>query len=140
MRTDKIKKVITPELYHDFIQQIDLKSIVMTEGKFTLNDIKLHKLRIEVVENHKFKCIESGFVVITSFTLSGKSDDHCVPLKIECTYQLYYLSEKKMTREIFDIFSQSSLPLNIWPYFREFVHDCSSKMGIPALVLPLVKR
>lgn len=45
-----------------------------------------------------------------------------------------------MTPEYFAIYSQVSLPINIWPFFRELVHATTSRMNIPPLTLPLVKR
>jgi preprotein translocase subunit SecB len=45
-----------------------------------------------------------------------------------------------MTKDYFGVFVQVNLPVNTWPYFREFVHSTVSRMGLPPVVLPLVKR
>jgi hypothetical protein len=39
--------------------------------------------------------------------------------------------------ELFAIFSSASLLFHIYPYFREFVHSTTHRMGWPGVVLPL---
>jgi hypothetical protein len=44
-----------------------------------------------------------------------------------------------MTDEMFGVFSKTSLPLNTWPYFREFANSIMTRMGLPGVVLPVLK-
>ena len=61
-------------------------------------------------------------------------------LEVECTFELGLRVATPMTKDYFAIFARVNLPVNTWPYFREFVHSMISRMGLPPVVLPLVKR
>lgn len=43
----------------------------------------------------------------------------------------FYTSDEPMTNEIFDVFGELNLPLNVYPYVREFVHSATTRMGFP---------
>lgn len=50
---------------------------------------------------------------------------------------LYDLPEKEgITHENLIAFAQTSGVFSIWPYWREFVHSMSMRMGVPSIVLP----
>lgn len=58
---------------------------------------------------------------------------------IEAVWAAVYTSPRQPTQEEFNLFAQQNLPVNIWPYFRYFVHNATSHMGFPQLVLPTFK-
>jgi len=61
-------------------------------------------------------------------------------IKIDCVYNLEYSSKQDFTIAFFNKFKKTSLPVNTWPFFREFVNSSTARMNIPPLVLPLLKR
>lgn len=52
-------------------------------------------------------------------------------------FEVVYASELPLTDPYFEIFRRLNLPLNVWPYVRQHVHQQSILMGLPALVLPV---
>ncbi|MBN2053445.1 hypothetical protein JW905_00900 [bacterium] len=38
---------------------------------------------------------------------------------------------------VWDVFSALNIPLNAWPYLREYVQNVTQRLGIPPLTLPL---
>ncbi len=97
------------------------------------------KVTVAIDDNASYKNIENGFSVENSYTLTIKNHRK-VALKIEATYLIMYSSKSEISDDFFDIYKKFSLPLNIWPYFRELVNTITSKMNIKPLTLPLLKR
>jgi preprotein translocase subunit SecB len=59
--------------------------------------------------------------------------------ELKATYKLVYRSKVKLTDEIFKIFVKKNVPINVFPFLRETVHNCMYRAGLPPLLLPLVK-
>ena len=57
--------------------------------------------------------------------------------KLSVTFCVTYNSKIPMTDELFEEFKDSNLPLNTWPYFREFVHSGVLRMGWPPFIAPI---
>lgn len=60
-------------------------------------------------------------------------------LRIDLSFELVFTSKETFTQEFFDVYTEDSLPLNTWPYFREFVSSIIQRMNFPPLTLPLFK-
>jgi hypothetical protein len=58
---------------------------------------------------------------------------------IRAEFEVRYSTAQRMTDEIFNEFGRRNLPLNTWPYFREFVHAALARTGWPVFVLPVYK-
>jgi len=61
-------------------------------------------------------------------------------LKIKCEYHLLFETRESLPEAFFKTYSKTSLPLNVWPYFREFVQSTVTRMNMPPITLPLFKR
>jgi hypothetical protein len=44
-----------------------------------------------------------------------------------------------MVDSLFEIFRSYNLPVNVWPFFREFVHTVLARTNWPVFVLPALK-
>jgi hypothetical protein len=79
------------------------------------------------------------FNVRSRFTLDVKHKVKSLQvLTVKCTFIAHFHSlHGQIPRRFVERFSQSELRLIMWPYFREFVSDMSSKMAIPPLLIPL---
>ncbi len=63
--------------------------------------------------------------------------DKVEPLfEIEADFEACYLSEKEVTREELEAFSQIHIGPTVWPYWREFVQSSCSRMGIDTIRVP----
>lgn len=60
-------------------------------------------------------------------------------IRIHVTFEVLYTSAERMMDEIFAEFRVRNLPVNTWPYFREFVQSSLGRMGWPVLTLPTLK-
>lgn len=142
--TAKIEKPkISPEEYKKIIGGIDLVSISMKDSKSFLNiDLKApSEISINIKDNTEFKIREEGEVLIFHkyFVDARKPESKSRYVQMEVTFLVRLVSKEAFTQEFFNIYKNVSLHLNTWPYFREFVNQITSRMGIPPLTLPLFK-
>jgi hypothetical protein len=70
-------------------------------------------------------------------TYEGESD---ATLRIRATYEVRYTANTPMTDAIFAEFRYRNLPVNVWPYFREYLQSTLCRVGWPVLTLPAFKR
>lgn len=63
-----------------------------------------------------------------------------VQFGIRAVYESRYFCHAKVDREAIQIFGEKNVPFNLWPFWREYVHDTCSRMGFrqPA-ILPLLQ-
>lgn len=135
---------VSPEEYREFIQGIELTRVY-------LSDARVKRLRTPNLESklsfgqsygkRKFTNIDGGFHATFNLqiTLIEEGDEKPIG-EINVTYAGEYRSEKKITKKIFEIFEELNLPLNLYPYVREYVHTTTNRMGMPALILPTFKN
>jgi preprotein translocase subunit SecB len=71
-----------------------------------------------------------------------RADDDSPVAGVECTYgALYRLpSEHDLPRNELQAFSQSVGLLALYPYAREFTQTVTTRMGLPPLVLPILRQ
>jgi len=62
-------------------------------------------------------------------------------LRIDCEFTLRYALSEQLdaTESHFKHFANLNAVVNAWPYYREAVQSCVSRMGLPTLVLPLFR-
>ncbi len=131
----------TPEEYRRFIAGIDLRQIQLVEMSCKLDEKLFNdRLTVHISAESAFTDEEGGFTVNHEYKLTGKTAERKIALKISAVYLLHFSSHRDMTPEYFAVYKEASLPINLWPFFRELVHATTSRMNIPPLTLPLVKR
>ncbi len=56
------------------------------------------------------------------------------------TYQVMVEPPPKDVREaFFTAFAQVNGLMNIWPYYREFAHEAARRLGVPNVIVPLLR-
>jgi len=128
--------------YNALIKTLQLEAICLHTGKVSFAS-KFppppgEVLPLDLERSAEYKSTEKGFTVKHTYKLDikrGESGKRYA--RIECSFIVEYRSEKPMTDELFKIFEKVNLPLNTWPYFREFVQNSTVRMGLPPLVLPV---
>jgi len=135
------KEKIDPKVYNEFILGLSLTSI-----KLLCSESKVEKnfnlpAKIKTTESKNFKNLEGGFFTVThKYELQGTEEGKKkAGFHIKTIYELNYQSKHKMTKKIFEVFSEISLPLHTWPYFRQFVQEMTLRMALPPLTLNLLK-
>ncbi len=135
---------ITPEEYGEFIKGIELKDVYLSSSKIKrLREPDLDALLRYGPKRGKSKYGKSGdgFYGTFNFHVDLLEEGDETPFgEINVTFVVSYVSEKRMTQKIFDIFQDYNLPLNAFPYVREYIHTTTHRMGMPALILPTMKN
>jgi len=132
---------ISPEEYRKILDGIELQNIILKSSKSNVNhDLISENLVVSFTDKASFELIEDGFVVENKYVISAKNKEKKTVLKIEGIYIVIFKSKTEITDEFFSIYKDISLPLTVWPFFREFVYSITSRMNIPPLTLPLLKR
>lgn len=70
--------------------------------------------------------------------IHGRSDASQQFVHVSATYEAHYqYGDMSPSTEVLERFARENGVFNVWPYFREFVQSCTTRMGLPALTLPL---
>ena len=133
---------ISPEEYREILDGLELKDILVSNIKADIKHEYLSDgLKIKIKNDANYLIDEDDDLIITiRYKLSANSKEKKSALKIEATYIAVFDSVKEITDDFFDVYKEISLPLNIWPFFRELVNSTTARMNVPPLTLPLLKR
>jgi len=131
--------------YRDFIVGLQLRDIsVRRSATQRLAGIVDLSRKVDVNINEKASYTmqdENTCDVVQAYSLQLNYQGEKTPLlTIECDFDVVYRVAKPMTDAYFEIFRKTSLPLNTWPFWREFVHSAFLRMGLPPYMLPVVKQ
>lgn len=132
---------VTAAVYNEFIAGVDLHSIRLAGADIRARAAPARKKLLPAIrESSRFENHEDHVVVIHELTFSGTYKDQTEPaVSIRAEFEVRYASSVRMTDAIFLEFQRRNLPLNTWPYFREFVHAALARTGWPVFVLPVYK-
>ena len=132
---------VSSEVYNEFTNGLNLLEIKLVYSEVKVEEDFSPPAEVKVEEEKKYKNVEEGkFIVRHEYKLKGKEKGKAkAGFYINVIYKLTYQSKTPLTKKIFNVFSEISLPLHTWPYFRQFVHEMSGRMGLPPLTLDLLK-
>jgi len=135
------KEKVSPQKYKKFIDGLSLLDIHIVSVDAKVAEKFSPPAKIDIKKKKKYEALEKGkFRVTYEYKLQGiKEGEKKAGLEMKVVYHIIYKSEIPITDEIFEIFSQISLPMHTWPYFRQFVHETTTQMGLPPLILDLLK-
>lgn len=133
---------LDPKVYKELLRSIDLESICLDSFSSQIKRDKLSSsMKTTIDDKREYEIKENGDVCfLHTFTLINTAKtkkDFCV--KISCSYSVTFRSKTPLTSDFWDIFSAINLPINTWPFFREFVQNTTQRMSLPPLTLPLLK-
>jgi len=139
-----MKPKITPEEYRNILEALELDTLYLKElnTKFKEEFIS-SKLGLEIEEGNSFEQENSILKVLYIFKLTAKDEKKEGPaITIQARYTLRYNLSKEIqvTKDFMKIFSELTLGMLLWTYFRELVNNTVYRMGMPPLVLPLKKK
>ncbi len=85
---------------------------------------------------------QKQILVDLDFTLKSRYNDaseNKAAILIQARFRLVYESASavKVTKEQLVAFGWMTATFNAWPYWREFVQSMTTRMGLPALTVPL---
>lgn len=127
--------------YRDFIKGIELQKIHNSRVLCKIEEGFAPPASLNISDKAIYKKINPNNLEIKiNYILTATKNDSEKPgMIIEADFILIYKTEKEMSDKLMKIFKDSSLRIQVWPYFRELVHHMSLYMGVPPLVLDVVK-
>lgn len=133
---------MSPEVYNAFIAGVDLVAIRLVRARIEATSTPERRQLVPAFpergaryENH------DGYVLVFhDLVFAGTYEDEAEPaVSIEAEFEVRYSAAERMTDDVFAEFQRRNLPLNTWPYFREFVHAALARTGWPVFVLPVYR-
>lgn len=136
----------TPEQYGEFIQGLELRRVRLIESHIeALESIPdPAKSQIHLEESYTFMPKDSGFEAIGSFKLIAllqktKVEQGSLEVRFGFTYNSKLAPSDVGFDGYFNIFKDVNLPINMWPFVREYIYNSMSRMDWPPFTLPLRK-
>lgn len=131
---------ISPEEYRRILDGIELKNILISNIKADLkHELLTEGMKIVIKDDAQYEMREDDFIIKNKYILTAKNQANKIALKIECVFIVVFETKYEITDGFFEIYKDLSLPLNVWPFFRELVNSTTARMNIPPLTLPLLK-
>lgn len=132
---------ISPKAYAAFVGQIELEAIWLNDAKVRNHQGPNAPERSSIRVDMEARCEdrEGGFRAYCQYKVRVKAGN-APALNVDVTFGLDFSSVQPMTEEIFAIFSDVNLPINTWPYLREYVATTMGRMNWTAFTLPTFKR
>jgi hypothetical protein len=139
-----MKPKISPEDYRNILDALELTTLFMVESSSKLSDECLSDtLTITIDEKYTFEQNSNLLTILYNYKLIAKAEEHPEPaLVLNVKYSVKYniTKEVQVTKDFMKIFSDLTLGMLLWTYFREYVNNTVYRMGMPPLVLALKKR
>lgn len=134
------KEKLSTNIYNEFIGGLNIIGIKIIYSEAEVKEGFSPPAKILIKEKKSYKKLEDNkFIVKHEYKLSGNRKGEEEGFIINVIYNITYRYKTPITKKIFSVFSEISLPLHTWPYFRQFVHEMTARMGLPPLTLDLLK-
>ena len=93
----------------------------------------------KVTAVYKLERVESeSFDASATFNLTIQDKEaQLTGLVIECVFEAHFYGKKPIEKDLAERFTTSELRVIMWPYFRQFVSDMTSRMAMGTVTLPL---
>ncbi len=137
---------ISPQEYKEELRFIHLKEIRLDSCSAKIRRERLGEtnrpLKVEVKSRTRYQILKETIAVLTdNFSLIGtQSTKRKYAIKIECEFSVIIEKEKGfLKKEFLETYLKLNLEILLWPYFREFIHSMTNRMGIPPIILPFLK-
>jgi hypothetical protein len=139
-----MKAKISPEDYRNILEALELDTLFLSElnTKFK-EDFISQALKLDIAEKYSFVQENNILKIAYGYKLTAKDEslpDPAVSLLAKYTVRYQINKDVQITIEFMKVFSDLTLGMLLWTYFRELVNNSVYRMGLPPLVLPLKKR
>jgi len=144
-KSPKKTKEIDPKRYAQILNGIKLSRLYLESCSVKQkreNLIKQKGIIVSVLDKVSYEQHENILHVTHKYYLTAKKPEmgKDFAIKISTIYCLDYDSEYQVEEDFFEVFKHINLPVNSWPYFREFVQSMTQRLNIPPLTLPLIRE
>lgn len=127
--------------YAAFVGQVELRSIWLRSARIenVFGTTPPDELAISVDGDSRWEPLPGGFRSFQTYLIHISSRDATRYADIDVTFVADYDSIQPMTDELFETFGMYNLPLNTWPYLREYAATTVGRMGWLPITLPTFK-
>jgi hypothetical protein len=131
---------VAPREYAAFINQIELATIWLSSAQVTNQHgpDTPDKGVLDIQRSARWEARSGGFRTFHTYAATLKTAD-TLAASMEVTFGLDFESAQPMTEEIFSIFQVVNLPVNTWPYLREFLATTFGRFGWEPIIIPAFK-
>lgn len=137
----KAPPAISRESYAAFIGQIELQDIWL-DGAEVVNRHGPQtpgQATFRFSSDARWEARPAGFRIFHRYNIRAEAVDELIA-EMHVTFGLEFASKEPMTDELFFIFEDVNLPVNTWPFLREFVSTTTGRMGWIPFTLPALKQ
>lgn len=139
----KDEPTMSPDEYGRILEGVQLRSLVLTEvsasADIALVMAQAGKGGVPLTVSERAEFSVNDTVTVKQFYDITCQSGRKKCFRLQATYELGFESAEGFSEEFFEIFRRVSLPLYSWPYLRELAQNMAARMGLPPLVLPLVR-
>jgi preprotein translocase subunit SecB len=142
MTTEKRKSKLVSDAYPVFLSALELYRIALVRSTCRVN--REEYLKVEDADiNFRLSSTsrdiqETHFDACSTLRLNVRSEKtRALQLWVSATYELHFHGDSPLAPKFIKRFCESEIKLIVWPYFREYIGNISSRMHIPPFILPL---
>lgn len=138
---DAAKDPVDKNAYAAFISQLELHSIWLKSASVENShgpDLP-EGLSIVVDGGNHWEPLPDGFRAFQNYRIRLSQQEESLLAEINVTFGADYQSELPMDDELFATFGDVNLPLNTWPYLREYAASTVGRLGWLSITLPTLK-
>lgn len=133
------------ERYVEFIKSVHLSGLGMDSASFNIDREAFAKAfppperpSAEISGRHEvLSRTKNSFVVVGRYEVAVKAGSGSGTVNINCTLSALFSVERETDDACIERFKDNEVHLVFWPYLRHFVSDCTYRMAIHPLILPL---
>jgi len=132
---------LDPGEYAAFIGQIELDATWLDAARIVNHrgPKPPEQASVALGESARWEQRPDGFHAFQSYEARIEADNTLLA-EIDVTFGLHFKSARPMTDRIFAVFQEVNLPVNTWPYLREFLAGTTGRMNWITFTLPTLKR
>lgn len=135
---------LSPKQYSEYLNKVSLNSINTISFSASIDRKKLKpeiKPSVSVNDKYSLDIKSNSTKAIINYSLSVTPENSkTVILSINISFEVLLDHQLNIPKTFWDIYKSATLPLIVWPYFREFVQNTTARMNVPPLTLPLLFR
>jgi len=131
-------KNLTRQTYNAFVKNLRIEDIRLASAMIKNLDCSYMPSSAEVrwTMAAKYENQHGKIEVLNRYNVRIAEKGKELKAKLSVIFCVTYNSKIPMTDELFEEFKDRNLPLNTWPYFREFLHNAVLRMGWPPFIAP----
>ncbi len=134
------------ERFNKFNTNLALTNIRTKKINASFDDEKLdvspETQKIYIDKNAYYQVLGDNFVRVFqdySLKIANKTNADDVFVSIEVSYLMDFETGGPIDDEVFEIFAQSTVLVDSWPYFRELVQNVLIRMGLAPVIIPPIQ-